>query len=55
MTDRPQPQPMKPWPKTFALLCLIFAAWVATLLWMYFHTVYPRRHPAATQTMASLF
>jgi hypothetical protein len=29
-----------------ALLSVIFALWVAVLLWMYFRTIYPARHEA---------
>ena len=42
--------PLKPHPRLFAALCIVFAAWVAVLLTLYFKTVYPLRHSAtATQ------
>ena len=48
----PQPpcQPLKPRPKLFAALMLIFAVWLGALLTLYFKTVYPERHPSAAAT-----
>jgi hypothetical protein len=40
----PHPQ-LKPHPRLFKALCLIFALWMAVLLALYFLTVYPLRHP----------
>lgn len=37
--------PLRPRPRLFAILCVIFALWIAALLILYFITVYPRRHP----------
>ena len=36
--------PMQPHKGLFIALCLVLAAWVGVLLWMYFKTVYPLRH-----------
>jgi hypothetical protein len=41
------PTPLTPRPKLFAALLLIFAAWVAFMVWMYVATVYPARHKAS--------
>jgi hypothetical protein len=53
----PQPAhgvtPLKPRPVLFAMLCLVFATWVAFLAGLYFETVYPHRHPATTQAATS--
>jgi len=37
------PAPLRPRPRLFAALCVIYALWVAALLVMYFLTVYPAR------------
>ena len=48
-TPKARPQapasPLRPRPRLFAALCVIFALWIAALLILYFITVYPRRHP----------
>jgi hypothetical protein len=36
--------PMRPHKGLFITLCLVLAAWVGFLLWMYFKSVYPLRH-----------
>lgn len=36
---------LKPHPKLLAVLLILFFLWIAALLWMYFATVYPLRHP----------
>jgi hypothetical protein len=53
----PPPQttcaPLKPRPKLFWALMLVFAIWLGALLTLYFKTVYPDRHPlqrAATKS-----
>jgi hypothetical protein len=40
-----QPQPMRPRPRLFFLLMIVFALWVAGLVTMYFTTVRPRLGP----------
>jgi hypothetical protein len=45
--------PLKPHPKLFLTLLLIFLVWVGFLLGMYFTTVYPQRHPSAGAAPAS--
>jgi len=37
------PAPLRPRPRLFVALCVIYALWVAALLVMYFLTVYPAR------------
>ncbi|HEY7089433.1 MAG TPA: hypothetical protein VH518_15150 [Tepidisphaeraceae bacterium] len=50
----PTRPPLTPRPKLFILLVLIFAAWIAALLTMYFTSVYPERHhPPVTQPVAT--
>jgi hypothetical protein len=59
MTARPGPAPsgpppggpqsppiisVKPHKKLFVSLCLIFAAWIGLLIWIYFSMVRPMRH-----------
>jgi hypothetical protein len=44
----PAPRPFKPRRGLFVFLCLLLAVWIATLLAMYFKTVYPLRHPHPT-------
>jgi hypothetical protein len=39
------PIDVKPHKKLFVSLCLIFAAWIGVLLFIYFKMVYPLRHP----------
>ncbi len=41
---QPHPQ-LKPHPRLFKALFVIFALWLALLLVLYFWTVYPLRHP----------
>jgi len=36
---------VKPRPRLFAVLCILFAAWIGVLVWLYVRTVYPVRHP----------
>jgi hypothetical protein len=40
----PTPRPLKPQPRLLAILSVIFALWVAWLVYMYFAKVYPQRH-----------
>ncbi|HYE17473.1 MAG TPA: hypothetical protein VEA69_03460 [Tepidisphaeraceae bacterium] len=39
-------RPLKPRRALFAVLLLFFLLWVGGLLWMWWKTVYPMRHPA---------
>lgn len=58
--SKPEPTPvaptaqcaplLKPHPKLFAAIMVIFAIWLGVLLTLYFKTVYPERHPSATAT-----
>src|SRR5262249_17858946 len=43
---QPSPKPLKPQRALFAVLFAAFAIWVASLLWMYFTTEWPRRSRA---------
>ena len=43
-------QPLRPRPKLFAALLVVFAIWLVVLLTLYFRTVYPLRYPSATTT-----
>jgi len=36
---------LKPRPRLFKVLCVVFAVWMIALLVLYFWTVYPLRHP----------
>jgi hypothetical protein len=48
----PQPyKPLKPRPRLFVFLCIVYAVWMIALLVLYFKTVYPRRHPAAAPAL----
>jgi hypothetical protein len=38
-------KPLRPRPRLFVTLCVIFALWMAGLIILYFISVYPRRHP----------
>jgi hypothetical protein len=40
--DHPQ---LKPRPRLFKILCIVFTLWMLVLLATYFWTVYPLRHP----------
>jgi hypothetical protein len=40
----PVVQPPRPRPVLFKVLCVVFAIWIGVLLFLYFATVYPRRH-----------
>ena len=40
--------PLKPRPKLFVALLVVFAAWLGVLLWMYATTVYPQRPATVT-------
>jgi hypothetical protein len=42
------PMRIKPRKGWFVFFCVVFAAWVALLLLLYFSSVYPLRHPAVT-------
>lgn len=50
---------LQPRPKLLVALLVFFFIWIGLLLWMYFATVYPMRHPqhplapAAATTLAS--
>lgn len=48
MTPRgaPTSSQLRPRPRLFVILCVIFAAWMLALIVLYFTTVYSRRHPA---------
>jgi hypothetical protein len=39
------PPRLKPRPRLFKILCVVYALWIVALLVMYFWTVYPLRHP----------
>lgn len=39
----PPAKPLKPRPKLFVALCMMFALWIAVLITLYFTTVYPHR------------
>jgi uncharacterized protein involved in exopolysaccharide biosynthesis len=41
----PSPQPIKPRPVLFVVLCAVFAVWMAILAALYILTVWPVRHP----------
>jgi hypothetical protein len=41
------PKPLKPRPVLLSVLALVFAAWVAFLVSLYFKTEYPRRSTAS--------
>jgi hypothetical protein len=40
------PDPLKPRPVLFKVLCVVFAVWVVFLVALYFKTAYPRRSTA---------
>lgn len=41
---------LKPRPKLLVALLVFFFIWIGLLLWMYFATVYPLRHPHLAPT-----
>jgi hypothetical protein len=43
----PVPQPLKPRPKLFWILLMIFLIWLGGLLALYFTKVYPMRYPSS--------
>lgn len=43
----PAPQPLKPRPKLFWILLVVFVIWLGALLTLYFTKVYPMRYPAS--------
>ncbi len=46
--------PLKPHPKLFLALLILFTLWIGVLLFLYFKTVYPSRHtPASTPTSST--
>ena len=46
--------PLTPRPKVFAVLLIVFAVWMAFLVFLYFKTVYPHRSTAPKSEFASL-
>jgi hypothetical protein len=44
--------PLKPHPKLFIFLCILFGIWVCVLLTLFFATVYPFRHSLTTTAPA---
>jgi hypothetical protein len=40
--------PLRPHPKLFIVLCVLFALWLLVLLILFFTTVYPFRHSLTT-------
>ena len=49
-TPEPAGAPLKPRPKLFLGLLLLFAIWLGILLTLYFKTVYPLRHHSTAAT-----
>jgi len=43
-------RPLKPRPRLFLVLCILFALWMAALLVFYFKVVYPARPPGHRMT-----
>jgi hypothetical protein len=52
--DKPSPvlDPLTPRPKLFVVLAIVFAAWMAFLVFLYFKTVYPHRSTAPKSDLA---
>jgi hypothetical protein len=46
--------PLTPRPKLFVFLVIVFAAWMAFLVFLYFKTVYPHRSTAPKSDLALL-
>jgi hypothetical protein len=42
--------PLKPHPKLFAVLTILFVVWLGVLFTLYFKTVYPLRHSTTDAT-----
>ena len=42
--------PLKPRPKLFLAMLLVFAVWLGILVTLYFKTVYPLRYPSTATT-----
>lgn len=49
---RPAVSPLRPQRKTFAVLMIVLAVWIAVLLGMYFTTVSPQRQPETSPAPA---
>ena len=48
--EAPPATPLRPRPKLFIALLVLFAIWLGILLTLYFKTVYPLRYPSTAAT-----